>query len=627
MNGIERIQKIHDLNLKDPTWRNSNLYKLLLKEDVLITAYEMMKSKEGNMTKGITGESLDGFSKQKVETLIRRLKDESFMFSPARRVEIPKANGKTRPLGIAPPVEKVVQYGMKMILESIFEPSFSDDSHGFRPKRGCHSALRNVRYTWTGVTWIIEGDIKSFFDEIDHHRLIEILRTRIDDERFINLVWKALRAGYLSKGTFHSTDMGTPQGSIVSPILANIYLDIFDKKVNDWKEEYHQGDQKAAPEGREYKRVQQKLMRLRGVLNHLDNGAPFRPQLGIKNLTRPREDIIAEIRGLKQLQLTIPARAGGWLRLKYIRYADDWMIGVIGSRELAVEVKDKVSKFLASDLKLTLSPEKTHITHGKSHTAKFLGTTIKMSAGEIQKGLMKGTPYKRRTGVGKPILKIPMDDVLKRLAVKKFCTPNTYEPIHFPAWQNYDDWEIINRYNAMFRGIYNYYCFSANKYKMCRVFYILQYSCAKTLCGKHRIKSVKKLMKKRGNLLKTQRIVKGETKWVQLYKPETMKLTPDEFLTTSEPKAMDELFKTYFNRRSRSQFGLDCAICGDDDRVQMHHLRHIRKMGDKVKGFSKVMASVNRKQIPVCHECHWHIHRGNYDGISLKLLANPDWYK
>jgi len=516
---------------------------------------------------------------------------------------------------------------MKMILESIFEPSFSDDSHGFRPKRGCHSALKNVRYTWTGVTWIIEGDIKSFFDEIDHHRLIEILRTRIDDERFINLVWKALRAGFLINGTRHNTDMGTPQGSIMSPILSNIYLSIFDQKVNDWKEEYHQGDQKCAPKCREYKTVGQRLMRMRAALNFRDHGITPRTSVSKAYLNSPREDLIAGIREAKRLQLTMPARANGWLRLKYIRYADDWMIGVIGSRDMAVEIKEKATQFLASDLKLTLSPEKTHITHGKSQIAVFLGTTIKMSAGEIQHGEREGTPYKRRTGVGKPILKAPMQDILKRLAEKKFCTPNTYMPIHYPAWQNHEDWEIINRYNAMFRGIYNYYCFAANKYQMYRVFYILQYSCAKTLCCKHKISSIKKLMKKRGKLLRTERVVKGETKYSQIFKPENMKLTPDEFLISDEPKAMDELFKMYFNRRSRSMLGMDCAICGDNDRVQSHHLRHIRKMGDKVKGFSRVMASVNRKQIPVCHECHWHVHRGNYDGIALKLLANPDWYK
>lgn len=621
MNGLERIKKIHELNCKDSKWVNRDLYKLVMKEDVLITAYEMMKSESGNMTKGITGETLDGFSKSKVQNLIRRLKDESFYFSPARRVEIPKANGKTRPLGIAPPSEKVVQYAMKMVLEAIFEPTFSDDSHGFRPKRGCHSALQNVRHTWTGVTWIIEGDIKSFFDEIDHHRLIEILRTRIDDERFINLVWKALRAGYVVNGVFHSTEKGTPQGSIVSPMLANIYLDVFDQKVSDWKEEYAQGHQSRAPESKEYKRLQNRMKRLRKIVRAMDEGEHL--PLKEPDASMTRADCIGEIRMVKQLLLNTNARMGGWFRIKYIRYADDWMIGVIGNRELAQTLKDEAKNFLAENLKLKLSEEKTHITHARSEIAVFLGTTIKMSSGEIQHGSRQGTPYKRRTGVGKPMLKIPMRKILENLAKEGYCTKDNFDPIHRANLQNLDDWEIISRYNAVFRGIWNYYSFAANKYKLARVFYILQYSCAKTLCGKHRIMSVKKLMKRRGKLLETKRIVKGETKSIKLYKPDTMKTTPDLFLTEREPAPMEKLFNKYFNRRSKSSLGMDCCICGSDDRIQMHHVRHIRKMGEKVKGFTRVMASVNRKQIPVCHECHWHIHRGNYDGISLKYLANP----
>lgn len=624
MNGLERIKKIHELNCKDSKWVNRDLYKLVMKEDVLITAYEMMKSEAGNMTKGVTGETLDGFSKSKIHNLTRRLKDESFYFSPARRVEIPKANGKTRPLGIAPPSEKVVQYAMKMVLEAIFEPTFSDDSHGFRPKRGCHSALQNVRSTWTGVTWIVEGDIKSFFDEIDHHRLIEILRTRIEDERFINLVWKALRAGYVVNGVFHSTEIGSPQGSIVSPMLANIYLDVFDQKVNDWKEEYAQGHQNRAPESKEYKRLQNRMKKIRKMVKHLDNGNSLETCKGVGgDINATRKGLIAEIRQLKQEMLNTNAREGGWIRLKYIRYADDWMIGVIGDKELARSLKEEAKNFLSEDLKLRLSEEKTHITHARSELAVFLGTTIKMSSGEVQNGSRQGTPYKRRTGVGKPILKIPMRKILDNLAKEGYCTKDTYDPKHKSTLQNLDDWDIIARYNAVFRGIYNYYSFSANKYKLGRVFYILQFSCAKTLCGKHRIKSVRKLMKRRGKLLVTKRIVKGETKSISLFKPDSMRTTPDLFLTEREPAPMEKLFAKYFNRRSKSALGMDCCICGSDDRIQMHHVRHIRKMGEKVKGFTRVMASVNRKQIPVCHECHWHIHRGNYDGISLKYLANP----
>ena len=151
MQGIERIKKIRELNSNNPKWVNDDLYRLLIKEDTLVVAYEMMKSNAGNMTAGTDGSTFDGMSNDTIRQISRSLADESFQFSPARRVEIPKDNGKTRSLGIASPREKIVQFGMKLILEAIFEPTFSDNSHGFRASKGCHSALKQVRKTWTGV--------------------------------------------------------------------------------------------------------------------------------------------------------------------------------------------------------------------------------------------------------------------------------------------------------------------------------------------------------------------------------------------------------------------------------------------------------------------------------------------
>ncbi|CAM4322469.1 Reverse transcriptase domain-containing protein [Vreelandella rituensis] len=227
MNGLRRIEKLRQLNTANGEWVNRDVYRLLLKEDVLIAAYETIKSKAGNMTPGSNGKTLDGTSLASLRRTIERLKDESFQFSPSRRVDIPKRNGKTRPLGIAPPNEKIVQKAIEMILTAIYEPSFSESSHGFRPERGCHTALKQVM-TWSNVKWIVEGDIKGFFDAISHKKLIDILRKKIIDERFINLIWKSLRAGYVTfdgsisgankKGTFHNSLKGTPQGSIVTPL-------------------------------------------------------------------------------------------------------------------------------------------------------------------------------------------------------------------------------------------------------------------------------------------------------------------------------------------------------------------------------------------------------------------------
>ncbi|SRR5260370_493736 len=231
---LSRLASIARLNA-NPSWGNRDLYRLLFKEELYLAAYEKIKSKPGNMTKGVDGTTLDGISMSNIASIIKSMRDESFTFSPTRRTYIPKKNGKMRPLGIANPREKLVQEAIRMILEAIYDspygPTFSEKSHGFRPKRGTHNALREIRTKWTGVRWTVEGDITSFFDNIDHDRLIELLRKRIKDERFLNLIRKALNAGILDQGTFSPSVLGTPQGSIVSPILANVYLHELDEKV------------------------------------------------------------------------------------------------------------------------------------------------------------------------------------------------------------------------------------------------------------------------------------------------------------------------------------------------------------------------------------------------------------
>ena len=160
-----------------------------------LLAYERIQAKPGNMTAGSDGKTIDGMSMKRIEALIQKLKDFSYQPKPARRTYIPKANGKTRPLGIPSFDDKLVQEVVRMILESIYEPTFHVTSHGFRPKRSCHTALQYIKRNYTGVKWFVEGDIKGCFDNIDHHVLVQILRRRIADEHFIGLIWKFLKAG------------------------------------------------------------------------------------------------------------------------------------------------------------------------------------------------------------------------------------------------------------------------------------------------------------------------------------------------------------------------------------------------------------------------------------------------
>ena len=213
------------------------LYRHLYNPDFYLLAYKNIASSPGSMTAGADGMTIDNMSMARINKIIASLKDQTYRPNPARRTYIAKKNNpaKKRPLGIPSTNDKLVQEIIRMILEAIYEPTFSDRSHGFRPKRSCHTALSQIKDTFTGVRWMVEGDIKGCFDNVDHHVLINILRRRIKDERFLSLMWKFLKAGYMEQWEYHKTYSGTPQGSGMSPVLANIYLSELDTFMEEYK--------------------------------------------------------------------------------------------------------------------------------------------------------------------------------------------------------------------------------------------------------------------------------------------------------------------------------------------------------------------------------------------------------
>ncbi len=476
-------------------WVNRDLYRLMYSPRLYVDAYERIKSKPGNMTPGPDGSTLDGFSMRSIEEIAARMRDESFQFSRARRVQIPKPSGGKRPLGIAPPRDKVVQEAMRTILEAIYNSplgsTFSENSHGFRPGRGPHTAIRAIRTRWSGVCWVIEGDIKGCFDNIDHSRLIDVLRKRISDERFLNLVRKSLTAGYLEFRTPVNSIIGTPQGSILSPLLANIYMHELDLFVDGIAKREERPPQRVYT--KEYADLTNRIRRLRRRLTRAEADA--------------KEAIMEELEATKKaMRTTRPfvANSAG-IQVRYVRYADDWVIGINGPKELAVRIREEVGDFFSSQLKLTLSLEKTHIRHAKTEEAFFLGTclTIGHDDDRVTTIRRKGSPITKRTGGWTPKLMAPVDRIVRRLNERGICG-HTGNPVAVATWMTMDDEQIIEAYNSVLWGYLNFYSFAANIARLGRVQYIIQHSAAKTLAGKHK-SSRPKMFRKHGRNLTIRR--------------------------------------------------------------------------------------------------------------------------
>lgn len=334
---------------KEENYVFDRLYRNLYNPDFYLKAYANIYAKPGNMTKGSDKKTIDGFSHERINSLIESLKNETYQPKPSKRVYIPKKNGKKRPLGIPSFDDKLLQEVVRMILEAIYEGDFQDSSHGFRPKRSCHTALEQVRATFTGARWFIEGDIESFFDNIDHHTLVSILEKRICDSKFIRLIWKFLRAGFITDWQYHSTYSGTPQGGIISPLLSNIYLNELDKYVKEDTTNFNRAKKKAT--NKEYKRREYLVYKQKKKLKESWN-----------NLSEEqKKDGIKTYKSLKQELLAVDfadPMDSNYKRMRYVRYADDFIIGIIGSKEDCLKIKKDLTIFLGEKLKLNLSEEK-----------------------------------------------------------------------------------------------------------------------------------------------------------------------------------------------------------------------------------------------------------------------------
>jgi group II intron reverse transcriptase/maturase len=506
-------------------------------------AYDQIKSKQGNTTPGVDKQTLDGIGPAWIDTVIGKMKDRSFQFQPALRRFIPKPNGKLRPLGIPTPKDKVVQQAIRLIIEPLFEPHFLNSSHGL-PYCSAHSALKEVK-RWTGITWMIEGDIKGCFDNVNHNKLEQLLKRQIKDHELIALYWKAVNAGYINNGKLEPHSLtGVPQGGILSPLLSNVYMHELDEFVETLKTKYN------------------KSVNRRGSIQNPDYTAKLKQ---LKTL-RAKGDGKA-IRKAEE-QRSTPSVIRTATRLYYARYADDWVIGVKGPKSLAENVKQEVQTFLQTKLDLELSQEKTTITHLATKPAFFLGTVIRRHGQAYSQGLIRRQGKKSIKGSNvRILLECPIDRIVKRLEDQGYVHKADGKPKAVTKWIYMKPEEIILRYNAVIRGYLNYYSFANNRNMLQRIVWILRFSAVFTFARKWNI-SPKQVFRKMGSKLayqvdqETSEGVRRKTYSLDLG---DLSIQPMKFDHIKTSSSIDPVKLKYFS--SRSHFTLDKPCCADRNKT------------------------------------------------------------
>lgn len=599
---IEILERMKENSEKNKEEVFTRLYRYLLRPDLYFIAYQKLYSNNGAATEGIDRDTADGFSEAKVEKLIASLADESYCPKPSRRIYLKKPNGKRRPLGIPSFSDKLVQEVLRMVLEAVYEPIFSETSHGFRPGKSCHTALCYARYNLNGTRWFIEGDIKGCFDNINHEVLIRCIQKKIKDARLMKLIHKFLKAGYLEDFVYHNTYSGCPQGGIISPILANIYLHELDLYVT----ELSKGFQKP------YKsRITAEYSRLSGRMTRVKQKIKKAEEAG--NMAE-KERLLKELKKLRSQLLKTPCKSQTDKEIKYVRYADDFIIGVRGSREDCEEIKRKLSCFIRDSLKMELSEEKTLITHSNTY-ARFLGYDMRIRRSNVIKPNGRGTT--QRTMSNHMELAVPLGDKIQPFLFKhgvvKQKENGELEPVHRNDLLRLTDLEIVSAYDAELRGICNFYYLAGNFYKLHYMSYLMEYSCLKTLAFKHRCtigKIKEKFSDKKGGWCIPYETKKG-MKYLYLSKHSDCAKGKEASDTIPGMTMIHKHTRSTLESRLKAK---TCELCGctESRQFEIHHVNKLKNLKGK-EPWEVMMIAKRRKTMVVCYECHKKIHNQSFE--------------
>jgi group II intron reverse transcriptase/maturase len=564
-----------------------DIYRQLYNRDLYLRAYGRIYRNDGAMTPGSTPETVDAMSLEKIDAIIGLLRRERYRWTPVRRTYIPKKSGRWRPLGIPTWSDKLLQEVMRSLLEAYYEPQFSLHSHGFRPGRGCHTALGEITQHWRGVKWYIEGDLVQCFDRLDHGVLRSILSEQLHDNRFVQLLVGLLQAGYLEDWKYHATLSGSPQGGVVSPILSNIYLDRLDQFVGTV---------------------------LLPAYNRGDRRKPYPPYMALLNAARRQRDAgypeaARQLRRQAQRMASRDPNDPDFRRLWYVRYADDFLLGFSGPRAEAEQIKQHLQEFLQDSLKLELSQDKTLITHARTEAARFLGYEI-VTLDADSKHDHRG----QRCINGAPGLKVPVDVLRKKCSLYQ----RRGKPVHLAARRHDTDFSIITQYQAEYRGFVQYYLLAFNVHRLGRLRWVMGLSLIKTLANKFRT-SIRQIRRKYQITMTTPHgshqvleviVERGGNK-----KPLIARFGGIE-LRWRKSTILNDQPKEVFSVRSEVVQRLladECELCGAKGNCQVHHVRKLADLNQPGRGdkplWVKRMAARRRKTLVVCQACHEVIHR------------------
>jgi len=568
----------------------TQLYRQMFNKDLYLLAYGNVYSNQGAMTPGASEETADGMSEGKIDQIIELMRFERYRFAPARRIYIPKKNGKLRPLGLPSWSDKLVGEVVRLLLEAYYEPRFSDHSHGFRKGRGCHTALREIREVWRGTSWFVEGDISDCFGSLDHSVMAGILAENIHDQRFLRLIRHMLKAGYLEDWEYHDTLSGCPQGGVVSPILSNIYLNKLDEFVERELIPRHTRGAARAPDPR-----------YTGLKRQRDSA-------------RKRGDRATARTMLRQMR-ALPSRDPmdpGFRRLRYLRYADDHILGFTGPKAEAEQIKAELTRFLRETLRLELNQDKTLISHARTQPARFLGYYIIVQHCDTKITRGRRSANGQRSANGRIALRVPPDVIKAKIAPYR----RRGKPWHRSRLQNLDAYDIVRIYGAEYRGIVNYYLLAQDVWRLTRLCWYAETSMLKTLAAKHKSSVAKMAARYKAKVItghgprtcfEARLTRKGKKDLVARFGG--IPLRQDRRAVIHDPApARTSYPRKELIHRLRKRW---CELCEHDTTVAVHQvaaLKHLGTTGPGQPTWAALMAGMRRKTLIVCAACHEYIH-------------------